>query len=308
VVTHTYLGNYPNDHSSNWSDNLQGVAHSAEHWFFTQKTKLLKFHVTTDLQANSDQAVAVATMPGELASLGCNHFGDLDYFEWERQGYLFIPVEGDDCCGKLTFLAVFLDDDQLTYVGSTILPSQKQSLGTGRAGWCAINPQNYLLHSSSNEIKADLPVFRYEIDFDALKNGTVVLIPRSNLVLRENSATPNPIHIPKYMQGGAFSPDGWLYLSNGGDSADKDGGIRVFDTDGILQDRSSLTNTPFKYEFHSGWSKYEEPEGLTYWDIDELRQHLRIPHIEGQLHAILLDNDLGNDDIFFKHYRVDKAD
>lgn len=308
IITHTYLGNYPSDHSSDWTEGLQGVTHDSEHWIFAQKEKLLKFHVTTDLKAKSSQAVAVATMPKELSERECNHFGDPDYLEWEGQGYLFVPVEGGDgSCRETPFLAVFLNDDHLTYIGFTTFPSQKRSLGTGRAGWCAIDPLNKLLHSSSNEIDASLPVFRYEIDFEALQNGNVVLIPQSNLILRESSSTTDAVHIPKYLQGGAFSPDGWLYVSNGGECSDKDGGIRVFDTSGILKDRSSLTDTPFRYEFHSGWSKYEEPEGLTYWDIDELGRSFEAPEIGGQLHAIVLDNDwLGTDEIYFKHYRVNK--
>jgi hypothetical protein len=56
---------------------------------------------------------------------------------------------------------------------------------------------------------------------------------------------------------------------------------------------------PFKYEFHPGWSKYEEPEGITIWDLDDGRA----PHIRGQLHVIMLDNDAAtDDDLYFKHY------
>ena len=45
----------------------------------------------------------------------------------------------------------------------------------------------------------------------------------------------------------------------------------------------------------------EEPEGLTYWDLDGRK----VPGIEGQLHAILLDNDTwSDDDVYLKHYRV----
>jgi hypothetical protein len=311
MPTHTYLGNFPSDHDSDWSDDLQGVTHDDEHWYFTQRTKIYKFHVSTDLRESAGAAVAIAKMPDDLDSLGCDHFGDLSYYEKDGQGYLFVPVEGGDsllipgenCCSQLPFLAVFRDD--LTYVGSSMLPRQRKSLETGRAGWCAVNPKDEMLYTSSNEIKSDKPVFRYVINFDALQNADVVLTPFDDFVLRENNASLDPIHIPKYVQGGTFSEEGWLYIANGGNSDDKDGGIRVFDPDGILLDRSSITDEPFKYEFHSGALKFEEPEGLTFWDLDLLGQTMPIPGIEGQLHAILLDNNASTDEIFFKHYRLD---
>jgi hypothetical protein len=53
--------------------------------------------------------------------------------------------------------------------------------------------------------------------------------------------------------------------------------------------------------FLSGGDYDEEPEGLTWWDLDRSDA----PGIEGQLHAIVLDNDDNGDDIYFKHYRVE---
>lgn len=54
----------------------------------------------------------------------------------------------------------------------------------------------------------------------------------------------------------------------------------------------------FRYQFNSIG---EEPEGITYWDLDE---NNKAPYIRGQLHAIMLDNaGKGDDDFYFKHYR-----
>src|SRR5262249_10131407 len=57
----------------------------------------------------------------------------------------------------------------------------------------------------------------------------------------------------------------------------------------------------FAYEYHPGHRWSEEPEGLDWWDRDNVPDS-RYP---GQLHAILLDNDAGDDKIWLKHYRVD---
>ena len=35
------------------------------------------------------------------------------------------------------------------------------------------------------------------------------------------------------------------------------------------------------------------------WDLDDGRA----PHVRGELHALLLDNDVFGDDIYFKHYQ-----
>lgn len=83
------------------------------------------------------------------------------------------------------------------------------------------------------------------------------------------------------------------------------GGIRVFDRDGTFLFRSSNTNRPFLFEYHSGvLGGSEEPEGLTNWDVDAVPATIRPPDIDGQLHASLLDNDPLHDDFYLKHYRV----
>lgn len=302
-----FIRNYPSDRQTDWSENLQGVAHSSDHWFFTQKKKIYKFHVTTDLRQNASSAVSVTKMPPKLEGLECDHFGDPDYLSWNGRGYLFVPVEGSEgACSRQLVLAVFEDQvSELRYIGAEQLWSQTSSRGTDRAGWCAIDPETLLLHSSYNRIGAGLPVFRYNIDLNALERDIVRLVPAPDLVLRHGG---NEMQIAEYMQGGCFSPRGHLYLLSGkGGDNEALGGIRVFDRDGTFLFRSSSVDQPFLYEYHSGsfgGPLAEEPEGITFWDVDALDPSHRPPHIEGQLHALLLDNDAGVDNFFFKHYRV----
>ncbi|HXW11747.1 MAG TPA: hypothetical protein VD694_03220 [Nitrososphaeraceae archaeon] len=49
----------------------------------------------------------------------------------------------------------------------------------------------------------------------------------------------------------------------------------------------------------------EELEGITIWDADV---NGTAPFIEGQIHLIMLDNDVSPDDIYFKHFRVTEKD
>ena len=87
-------------------------------------------------------------------------------------------------------------------------------------------------------------------------------------------------------------------------------------TDGDCSARRVAQSTrgdgAFKYEFHPGWSRYEEPEGLTWWDLT-VPNAPAVPGVtssglavaDTQLHAILLDNDPFEDDVYVKHYRVE---
>lgn len=300
-----YLGNYPHRKRSDWSDGLQGVTHSLDHWFFTQKTKIIKLHFSIDIDTNISNVSQITHMPKELRDLGCNHFGDPDYFIFEHVGYLFVPVEGNQECRSEPRLAVFRDDIELTYIGSSLLSKQNSGNGTSRAGWCAFSPINNFLHSSYNEISAEYPIFRYKVNFqELLQNQQLVLIEQENLILKKNGY---PVFVPSYIQGGCFSPNGFLFICNGkAKGLDRNqGGIRVFDQYGEFLYQSSITELPFKYEYHPGFPRFEEPEGLTFWNLDSQNGGLSAPNIEGQLHAILLYNiTLQKDKIWFKHYRI----
>ena len=302
-----YLGNYPMDIEKDWTENLQGVTHDDEHWFFTRRQGILKFHVTTDLDTDSGDAVVTRGMPDQLKQMGYDHFGDPDHFYWNGVGYLFIPVEGGR---KDAILAVFRNDSELTYIGYTILTGQ-----TTRAGWCAINPVDNLLYSSHNHIHTfSSPIYRYTVDFNALENNTVRITPLGGWgIWEESGGSLLPMEVKRYIQGGTFSPDGWLYLANGyhEDTPDSEGGIRVFDPDGILRYHSSHgLDATFQYRFDSSWyGSWQEPQGLTFWDLDKLREPMDIPYEwgPGQLHAILLDksNLDWHDNLYFKHYRIE---
>src|SRR4030095_2699791 len=69
-------------------------------------------------------------------------------------------------------------------------------------------------------------------------------------------------------------------------------------------ERSHNGSGGFAYEFNT--TNLEEPEGLTFWDLDA---DGRAPGLRGQLHVVLLDNDITNDDdAYVKHYRLSLED
>lgn len=288
-----YLGNFPKERQSGWSEKLQGVANNENYWFFTQVNRLWKFPVSHDLNdkvtaPNPSKGILMSRIPSALQ--GYDHFGDLDYY----RGYLFIPVEGK---GKTPRIAVF-KASSLDYVDSYPLENQRQ------AGWVAIDPISGLLYTSNNHIDQDNnPILIYKFDLERLQQGDLKLSRHSNFYLRNEQG--NKIALKPYLQGGVFSSDGQtLYLVNGKakDFDTKDGGIWAFNANNGRKVMKSGQGGEFKFEFHPGAFKYEEPEGITYWDLDRKEA----PRIQGgQIHVILLDNDWSNsDEFYFKHYRV----
>jgi len=318
--SYKYLGEYPTERDNGWSENLQGVTNDGINWFFTQTNTLWKFPVKHDLntkvtKANPSKGILKVGIPPDLAKEHYNHFGDLDYYK----GYLFVPVEASQKVwdpgtveeqyvvpnsynyGTKRFPAaifVFRAAD-LHYVGKTVL-NQKS------AGWCAINYLEGVLYTSESIISYEepmkpKPIYRYRVH---IQENKVWLMPTfSNFTLYDESGK-KPLKL-KHMQGGEFSANGCLYLVNGyseWEDDDGDSGVMVFNKEGRRIARSTNKSGlgGFKYEYHPNWSKYEEPEGITLWDLDEEGA----PNIKGQVHVIMLDNEASTDELCFKHYRI----
>ncbi|MEX2494292.1 MAG: hypothetical protein WD425_21340 [Nitrospirales bacterium] len=309
-----YRGNFPSHRNNGWSDALQGVANDDKHWFFTQVGRLWKFPISHDLNTkvykpDSPKGILAVSIPKTLRDKGYNHFGDLDYFD----GYLFIPLEGNNIDPgnfytppkkvRITPRVAVFRASTLSYVGSFLLPEQTH------AAWCAIHPITKRLYSSNIDISSTNPLFAYAFDWGQLKTAKPSSIlswkasPKREFLF--DGQGQNKMTIKGYLQGGDFSAYGQeLYIVNG--KADKftntNGGIWVFSgNDHRLLKRSSQGGE-FKFEFHPGWKKYEEPEGITIWNVPSGKAP-RVPR--SQVHVILLDNDWPDtDEWYFKHYEV----
>ncbi|HKI87980.1 MAG TPA: hypothetical protein VKA38_03065 [Draconibacterium sp.] len=293
-IIFNYLGNYPKERDNGWSEELNGVTHDDNNWFFTQRNRLWKFPVSHDLKIKTtssapESGILNTGIPQELSSLGYDHCGDLSYHE----GFLFIPITG----GSSPVIAAFKATD-LSLVAFKAL---NQFSGIG---WCAVNSLDECIYTSDKHLGGAVgdqvsPIVCFKINMELLKNqNKLELTEVKKLVLKNSLGTPINL---KHMQGGTFDFENHLYLMNGyvEDFNEKDGGISVYDVNtGFLLVKSKSGSGNFNYEFHPGWSKYEEPEGLTYWDLNDGKA----PNIKGVLHAIMLDNDLFGDDFYFKHY------
>jgi hypothetical protein len=290
VVQHTYLGNMPDERQDDWTEECQGVAHDRNHWFITQNRAVWRVPIGKDLRDHLQHGVD-GVLRRTIPVAGYDHFGDPDHHD----GTLYIPLEGKRrIFGPITRprvprIAVFRASD-LQFLWSAPLPKQE------KAGWCAIDSKGHLLSSNSRVTpriqKGEGPLFRYRI-----QGQTLSFLDR--IVLRDEQGTPVVLDS---MQGATFADDRHLYISCGfWEDPHPSWGLHLFD---LRTQRRIVRSTngsgSFNYEFHPGGSTDEEPEGLTYWDLDDRNA----PGIRGQLHAILLDNDSNGDDVYFKHYRV----
>ena len=146
--TYGYMGNYPGNRENGWSNELQGVTHDSDNWFFTQDDRLWKFPITHPLQnmvttADPSRGILKKNIPPLLENEGYDHFGDLDF----HKGLLLVPMEGN----MPVIVAVFKASN-LEYLGYVELAAQR------RAGWCAVNPIDGYLYSSNSQVKASDPI------------------------------------------------------------------------------------------------------------------------------------------------------
>jgi hypothetical protein len=207
----------------------------------------------------------------------------------------------------------------------------------GKLGWVAVNPVEQRLYSSGSTLNSGTPIKSYKIILKNIDNGndhyndfleTTVVDGKErplsdDVYLLGKDGTPLSGDF-KYMQGGVFSPWGDLYLiagKAGNCPTDVNGGIHLFRRSADNQpfvliessvnrneeaacDPSVLKPSQFIFEYHPGITGLgEEPEGIDWWNRDNIPGS----SYSGQLHAILLDNQVDDDTIYLKHYRVDYA-
>jgi hypothetical protein len=330
---HTYLGNRPDEGNPGWHREAQGLAHDADNWYVSQNPgfflppggplqggpQLWRIPVTHDLAAGVDCGDAGVSckrlLDTPLFGLGYNHYGDIDFFQTAARTFLVVPIEGGDPGPAMAF---FRGDETLEFLGLAPVAPQ------GQSGWVAVDPTGDLISSGS-------PIAdhfnRFHVDWAAIPEHTPpdpvvpVLTMLGAPLLPRDEAGPLQFEHP---QGGEFSDDGQLfYFANGfiGD-AGPSWGLHVFrnrpgtaaecapfPTCTIARRIERSHNGPggFAFEFDSEcdtldpFDPCEEAEGLTFWDLDA---DPRAPNVGGQLHAILLDNDISEDDVYVKHYRL----
>ena len=322
---HAFLGNGPDEGNPGWHQEAQGLTHDADYWYATQNPgffvdpvggtvaggpRLWRIPVTTDLSSGVSCGAGGVSCKGlvetPLRDAGYNHYGDLDFHEFDGRGYILIPIEGGD---PGPGVAVFRADATLEFVAFAPVPGQSHW------GWLAVDPAGILVSSDGGLVDE---FRRYQVDWAHLRDAGELRMSLLDLVvLHDETGGALALDSP---QGGEFADDDGqlLYFSNGfiGDQHPT-WGVHVFHTRPGAGAECGAHGSPcliarriershdgpggFAFEFDPTFDVYEEAEGLTFWDLD---LDGRAPGLRGQLHVILLDNDaLTSDDVYVKHYR-----
>jgi hypothetical protein len=314
-----WLGEYPHDRETSYSDHIQGVAHDDQNWFLSQKGVIRKIPVDQDLANPQESAHLEIWTIQPLLPDGTHyvHFGDIDYHrDSQGHGYVVVPIEPDAASQTRPPVIAFLSAEDLHFVGYFRLEYAEHH----NCAWVAVDPQTERIYTSDWDVVYSfiLGSDPWDSDWDVLQDITppnyeVPHGPGMGAYLC-NESGERFIDI-QWAQGGEFSESGELFYftcgSDGwGDDPDRvpQDGINVFQVDrdrpGIgfpgywrRLRRSWMDTMPFQYHWEPGWSLYQEPEGLTVWDLD----NRNVPGgISGQLHVVMYENDGG--EIFFKHY------
>lgn len=290
VYTSDYIGlpefapsdpiDYPKALEHDETEENQGVASDGIHWFFSNNSGtpgVVRIPIGEDLGKHStwDDAL-VENMPSELADLGYDHYGDLDEFD----GHVYVPVEQSS--EKLPGMIAQLDLD-LKLMGTAELDGPK-------APWVAIDPVRRRLYTSAFVDVREVDVYAMELDGD----GFLIDL---RLIVRRKLFDAKAQMTLQRIQGGAFSPNGNLYLVSDNYFDDEvpdgelEGGVYGFEGPTMRLE----THFAIKYTDEDD----EELEGL---EVFPLASDVA-PDITGQLHVVMLDNDWWNgDDLYFKHF------
>lgn len=294
-----YLGSYPGDAETPWSNNLQGITSGDGCWYLTQSEgrvgvwldrAIWHIPIEHDLSESIPESdLLKVDLPAELASY--LHIGDPAY----ARGFLFVPLEDDfdkrlkpDMRPRIAAFSAGLE-----YIGSAVLEGQLM------AGWCAIDPVDAVLYTSEPFIQMNHddfqygPIRRYHVDWDALESsGSARLRLRP---VQEHFMVANDVGVPMqvaWMQGGTFTGDGKLVLVNGE-------AMYCFDRTGALH-AVRLFSQDRDYELRT---LKNEMEGVAFMNP----VGTGAPGIRGNIHAIMLNEDVFHDNFFLKHYEIRSA-
>lgn len=299
-LAYEYRNNFPNNLRADWTNGGQGFAHDASHWFYTRNIRhldtfglpdlmgeLMKIPLTASLNDSSPPRQSVM-MPRWMRDEGYNHYGDPE----QHRGYIFIPLEAPTDLHLTPRLLVYRASN-LEFVNWDYLPTSDW-----KCAWTAINPANETLYTSAGNLHPTSGLLGFTIDWNLIEDPQAWFLARApEILLSDRDGGPLDVHV---IQGGAFSNEEPIFYLGNSEDKGQGKGLRAFDlrTNRLIA-RSGNTYGPFNLQIETG---RQEVEGLDFLNIDTLP--LVVPGMQGQLHLLLLANELPiNDQIYFKHYR-----
>lgn len=289
-----YIGTRPTEAENDYSEEAQGITHDRHNWFISQQWALWKVPVSLDLAGSIECGVSgvVCHRLGDVDEIRAyNHVGDIDHYQHGSNGFLLLPLTGES---NRRAIAAF-SPSNLQYIAHAELPQHCSG------SWVAVDPDG-LVYTPNCE--NSYWVYTYRLNWDKLaQDGILSLQKVGQFQLLDESGSPLGAN-----QGGAFSESGNLLYTNngywGGYDSHKDG-ISVFNMQTKRRVAHSTMDSArrfwYGYDPTCEWynTACEEPEGLTIWDLDDDQ---RTPEgMSGQLHVLLLDNDV-DDDVYIRHY------
>jgi hypothetical protein len=188
-----------------WTEEFQGLTHAWSNiWFFSNRDELLKvkwdqkgFQILKKIHRNS---LGSQFKPYD-------HIGDIDYCN----GLVFVPFEPVNWNNCAVLLAFSTD---LKLVGWAELSGKKDN----HAAWCAVNPWDKCVYTSDGS--TDVSFFYvydvstlYKLRNQNIFQKQIVIKPKMkkfHIYKDKPHGTPDKI---KDIQGGAFSPNGRLYIT-----------------------------------------------------------------------------------------------
>lgn len=267
-VSYTAVGDYPFQSTVNWAEHPQGLAHDDGFWYATYTNDGDRWIGFSPIEAPLDRDLPVVHL---AAAAPWDHYGDPDVF----RGRVYIPLEGGP---GPTILSV--DAIDLRTRGDAA-PGRLAALVPGsHAAWVAINPTNGRLYTASS----------YEWvnsvdEYDMVDNASGL-----SLTLRRRIPLTGDPHLLRRVQGGAFGPEGTMYLVSWSEN-EAAGGVHVFDSEGRFRQRIHVA--------------YDDPneilEGIDVADMDDGRS----PGIAGDIHVAMYQwrPSPWSNRLYVKHFR-----